>query len=208
MAKVLSLVEAQNNLRMLVDDISENNTWVIIQKRGKEKIVIISAEEYLRSVVPVDPLFQESRTNAFLNKTNLIPESEIEIEINMLKLVNKVIDTAVLVSAFLKPSISHLSIIVDMVVAQIHQLFVMENIVKEWRSVLHREKCKLLDELLDTFFKRCLEVNVRVTPETFHIPCAGPKYNIFLKAAFTGKCEYLITGNISHSSTICSFMHI
>ena len=81
MAKLLSLVEARNNLSALVDDVAENNTRVIIQKRGKDKVVIISADDYVRSITPVDSLFAESRRQATLNGTNNLKESEIEAEI-------------------------------------------------------------------------------------------------------------------------------
>ncbi|MEI6477684.1 MAG: type II toxin-antitoxin system Phd/YefM family antitoxin [bacterium] len=81
MAKLLSLVEARNNLSSLVDDVSENNTRVVIQKRGRDKVVMISADDYLRSITPVDPLFAESRRQAALSGSNDLGGSEIEAEI-------------------------------------------------------------------------------------------------------------------------------
>ena len=81
MNKSLSFVEARNNLSMLVDDISVNNTRVVIQKRGKDRVVIMSADDYLRSIVPVDPLFAELRKQAAQNGISNLSESEIENEI-------------------------------------------------------------------------------------------------------------------------------
>ena len=81
MNKSLSFVEARNNLSMLVDDISVNNTRVVIQKRGKDRVVIMSADDYLRSIVPVDPLFAELREQAAQNGISNLSESEIENEI-------------------------------------------------------------------------------------------------------------------------------
>lgn len=85
MVKQLSFVEARNNLSLLVDEVSENKTRVIIQKRGKDKVVIISAYEYLRSIIPVDPLLAELRQQATLKSAHTISDAEIDAEIKAVR---------------------------------------------------------------------------------------------------------------------------
>ena len=56
------------------------------QKGGKDKVVMISAEEYLRSEILVDPLFFESRKQAVLNGTSTFSDPMIEAEIKAARL--------------------------------------------------------------------------------------------------------------------------
>lgn len=83
MIKLLSFVEARKNLSMLVDEVAQNNTRFIIQKRGKDKVVVISAEDYLRSITPVDPIFAGLRSEVAQKGKDNISATEIEREIKV-----------------------------------------------------------------------------------------------------------------------------
>jgi len=81
MTKQFSFVEARKNLSKLVDEVAENNTRLVIQKRGKDKVVMISADDFLRSITSVDPFFAKVRAQAIVKNKNNFSDAEIEKEI-------------------------------------------------------------------------------------------------------------------------------
>ena len=44
--QVLSLTEARNNIKSMFDDVYMNNEEVIIHRKGRESVVVISLDDY------------------------------------------------------------------------------------------------------------------------------------------------------------------
>lgn len=82
MPKVLTALEARNNLGAIIDEANSLGTHFFIKKRNKKSAVVLSNAEYLRlrlSVNPVLGVLQEEAKRSGLDK---MTEKEIEAEIN------------------------------------------------------------------------------------------------------------------------------
>ena len=108
-----------------------------------------------------------------------------------------VLDTNVLVSAFLKPR-SNLARILHLVLQGNIQIIINEHIMAEYFEVLTRPKFDLkrdnIQIVLELF--RSKGIYAPALPESFQLPDKGDEP--FLEAALSVKADALITGNKKH----------
>ena len=119
-----------------------------------------------------------------------------------------VVDTNILVSAFIKPHTSLPALCLDMVFSGKHRLILTEQILEEYRAVLARPKFALDPVFISTFFERLPKYSKPVIPRKHFTLCSDQDDDKFLDAAFAGKSPCLITGNIRHFPKVCSFTQI
>lgn len=55
MNKIISALDARNNLGSLMDDVNRYNTRIVIKKRNKPSVVLINFADYLENIVKKDP---------------------------------------------------------------------------------------------------------------------------------------------------------
>lgn len=110
-----------------------------------------------------------------------------------------VLDTNVIVSAFLKPE-SNPALILSLFSEGYLTVCLSKEMLVEYREVLKREKFKKLDhesinKFLSMIGKEALMVNPRVS---VNVVTVDPADNKFLECALESKADYLITGNTRH----------
>lgn len=108
-----------------------------------------------------------------------------------------VLDTNVLVSAFLKPR-SNPARILRLVLQDDIQIIISEYILTEYFEVLTRPKFHLKLNRIQTVFQviRMKGINAPALAESFELP--DSKDGPFLEAALAGGADALITGNKKH----------
>jgi len=108
-----------------------------------------------------------------------------------------VLDTNVLVSAFLKPH-SNPARILHLIIQGDIQIVVNEAILSEYREVLLRPKFSLQPDAVQMILDhmRSNSIKAPALPETFRLPDKGDE--VFLEAALSAGAEALITGNKKH----------
>ena len=113
-----------------------------------------------------------------------------------------VVDTNVIVSALLKAE-SGPALIVSLILNEEIELCLSEEIYKEYREVLARDKFKQLDQ---ASVKRLLEelricaawIKPKISLSAIK---SDPEDNKFLECAFAAEADFLITGNTKHFSS-------
>lgn len=111
-----------------------------------------------------------------------------------------VIDTNVLVSAMLKWS-SVPGNIIEFAFSGIIIPVLNEEIVREYRTVLLREKFHLTEEIVDGVIHTLQEHGEYIDPEHLNMEWLDPKDAIFYEVVMKKRKEwdaYLVTGNIKH----------
>jgi hypothetical protein len=110
-----------------------------------------------------------------------------------------VLDTNVLVSAFLKPE-SNPALILSLFSEGYLTVCLSEEILVEYREVLKRGKFKKLDhESLDKFLSTIGKQALMVRPQvSVNVVAVDPADNKFLECALESKADYLVTGNTRH----------
>jgi putative PIN family toxin of toxin-antitoxin system len=109
-----------------------------------------------------------------------------------------VLDTNVLVSAFLKKGSIPSSILVLMERGDIY-LCVSKEIMDEYEGILRRTKFQAVSEKTLNYLRRTSRRFIWVTPkEKITAVKEDPADNKFLECAVEAKADYLITGNIKH----------
>ena len=108
-----------------------------------------------------------------------------------------VLDTNVLVSAFLKPR-SAPARILRLVIQGDLEIVINEDVLSEYSEVLARPKFKLDQERIRTVIDliRSTGISSPLLPPSFHLP--DPADEPFLEAALAGRADVLITGNKKH----------
>ena len=108
-----------------------------------------------------------------------------------------VLDTNVLVSAFLKPR-SNPARILRLILQDDIQIIINEYILTEYFEVLARPKFHLKSDRIQTVFQviRMKGINAPALAESFELP--DSKDEPFLEAALAGRADALITGNKKH----------
>jgi len=111
--------------------------------------------------------------------------------------VRVVLDTNVIVSAFLKPQ-SKPARILRLILQGEVRIIINEPILSEYYQVLSRPKFGLDRRDIQFFldFFRAKGTVAPAVPELFHLP--DPDDEIFLEAALGAKADVLITGNKKH----------
>lgn len=108
-----------------------------------------------------------------------------------------VLDTNVLVSAFLKPG-SKPARILRLTLQGDIEIVITEHILAEYLEVLERPKFSLNKQdirvVLD--FLRSKGIKAPALPEAFHLPHPGDEP--FLEAALSTGADFLVTGNKRH----------
>jgi putative PIN family toxin of toxin-antitoxin system len=110
-----------------------------------------------------------------------------------------VLDTNVIVSAFLKPE-SNPALILSFFSEGYLTVCLSEEILLEYSEVLKREKLRKLDQVsinkfLSMMGKKALTVKPRVSVNTVAL---DPADNKLLECALESEADYLITGNTRH----------
>ena len=110
-----------------------------------------------------------------------------------------ILDTNVIVSAFLKPE-SNPALILSLFLEGYLTVCLCEEIWTEYREVLKRRKFQKLDhESIDKFFSIIKEKALWAVPRaSVEILKSDPADNKFLACALEAKADYLITGNTRH----------
>ena len=110
-----------------------------------------------------------------------------------------ILDTNVIVSAFLKPA-SNPALILSLFLEDYLTLCLCEEIWTEYREVLQRQKFQQLDyESIKKFFSIIRAKALWVVPRvSVNILKSDPEDNKFLACALEAQADYLITGNIRH----------
>ena len=108
-----------------------------------------------------------------------------------------VLDTNVLVSAFLKPRSAPARILRLLIQGDL-EIVINQDIVSEYSEVLARPKFELDQErirlVLDLI--RSTGTSAPSLPQSFHLP--DPSDEPFLEAALAGRADVLVTGNKKH----------
>lgn len=122
----------------------------------------------------------------------------------MLKIV---VDTNVVVSAFLKPY-SNPALILALIAQQEVNLCLSKNILTEYQGVFAYRKFKHLNQDKVKIFLTQIEQDaVWIEPQlTVNILKDDPEDNKFLECALAAKADFLITGNTKHFP-LHSFYH-
>ncbi|MBI4796392.1 MAG: putative toxin-antitoxin system toxin component, PIN family [Deltaproteobacteria bacterium] len=110
-----------------------------------------------------------------------------------------VLDTNVLVSAFLKPE-SNPALILSLFSEGYLTVCLSEEILAEYGEVLKREKFKKLDRgSINKFISQIEKQALMVRPQvSANVVSVDPADNKFLECALESKADYLITGNAKH----------
>jgi putative PIN family toxin of toxin-antitoxin system len=122
----------------------------------------------------------------------------------MLKIV---VDTNVVVSAFLKPY-SNPALILALIAQQEVNLCLSKNILTEYQGVFSYQKFKDLNQDKVKIFLSQIERDaVWIEPQlTVNILKDDPEDNKFLECALSAKADFLVTGNTKHFP-LHSFYH-
>ncbi len=122
----------------------------------------------------------------------------------MLKIV---VDTNVIVSAFLKPY-SNPALILALIAQQEVNLCLSKNILTEYQEVFTYQKFKHLNQDKVKIFLSQIERDALwIEPQlTVNILKDDPEDNKFLECALAAKADFLITGNTKHFP-LHSFYH-
>lgn len=78
------------------------------------------------------------------------------------------------------------------------RLFLSEDILKEYEEILMRPKFDFSRRLVKSFLRKLRAKGKVVRPKGAVNVLKDPADNKFLECAFSGKAEYLITGNTRH----------
>jgi len=115
-------------------------------------------------------------------------------------LLYAVIDTNVLVSAFLKENSVPRYIIDYMYAGKIIPVY-NEEIIAEYSAVLHRSKFCFPTESVDIAVNAIQEIGLKIDGTSITEPIPDPKDIVFYAVALNARKQfetYLITGNIKH----------
>ena len=112
-------------------------------------------------------------------------------------MIKSVYDTNVLVSGLLNPE-GIPSFLLDLVTQGHIQLFVSEEILKEYEGVLVRPKLGLSKKLTKRFMRILRKKSKMIKPRTTLNVLKDPGDNKFLECALSGRAEYFVTGNTRH----------
>jgi uncharacterized protein len=108
-----------------------------------------------------------------------------------------VLDTNVLVSAFLAPR-GNESHVLRLALSPKHQLYVSDAMVEEYRRILGKPKFKLRVRDLEEFFAFLNRQATTVVPgKQLHVSLDETD-NRFLECAEAASADYLVTGNKKH----------
>lgn len=108
-----------------------------------------------------------------------------------------VLDTNVLVSAFLKPQ-SKPARILRLVIQGEIRIIINEAILAEYNEVLSRPVFKLNDKYVQKILKLFRTKGIKATAlaKSFHLPDSSDEP--FLEAAIACRADALVTGNLKH----------
>jgi len=108
-----------------------------------------------------------------------------------------VLDTNVLVSAFLKPR-SYPAKILYLILQGDFQIIINEPILAEYREVLLRPKFDLAIEKVEIIlgYIRTIGIKAPAFPQTFQLPDSADE--AFLEAAMAVRANAIVTGNKKH----------
>lgn len=81
MGKIISAVEARNNLGSLIDDANRYNARFIIKKRNTPSVVLINYKDYLNAVIKKDPIQIALQKDAKISGASTLTARAIEKEI-------------------------------------------------------------------------------------------------------------------------------
>jgi putative PIN family toxin of toxin-antitoxin system len=108
-----------------------------------------------------------------------------------------VLDTNVLVSAFLTPT-GNESHVLRLALSPKHQLFVSDDMVEEYRRILSKSKFKFRVKDLEEFFAFLNRQAIIVVPgKQLHVS-PDEADNRFLECSEAASADYLVTGNKKH----------
>lgn len=79
--KLISSLTARTQFGQIKDRAVKNNNRYIVSDRGMASVVILSLEDYLRSILKVPKIMQELQEEARKNRTNKLAMQEINMEI-------------------------------------------------------------------------------------------------------------------------------
>jgi putative PIN family toxin of toxin-antitoxin system len=108
-----------------------------------------------------------------------------------------VLDTNVLVSAFLRPGSKPAKILRLALQGEI-QIIVNEGMLSEYNEVLGRPKFELEAQRVQTILETIRSKSIRAPALAASLGLPDAKDEIFLEAALAAKADALITGNKSH----------
>ena len=115
-------------------------------------------------------------------------------------MIYAVIDTNVLVSAMLKWS-SVPGNVIEFALNGVIIPVLNDDIVKEYRNVLLREKFHLTKEIVNDVIKSLERYGEYIEPERLYLEMPDPKDAVFYEVVMEKRKEedaYLVTGNIKH----------
>lgn len=113
-------------------------------------------------------------------------------------MIKVVIDTNVVVSAFLK-SEGNPALILCLVFEKEIRICLSEEIIQEYQGVLKREKFRSLNQTdVKKFLTKLQDLSFFVNPKEKVNLLTDPDDNKFLDCAYEAKADYLITGNKKH----------
>jgi prevent-host-death family protein len=81
MIKLIDALFARTRLGEVMDQAEKENIRFLVSRRGKPKVVILSAADYLRNVVKKDQLLAEIQLDAQRSGLDKMSEGEMESEI-------------------------------------------------------------------------------------------------------------------------------
>ena len=108
-----------------------------------------------------------------------------------------VLDTNVVVSAFLKPAGLEASVLLLALKGPLC-LCVSEPVLTEYETVLYRPELRLDPQVVQKGLSDIRQVSLSTRPEHTLSVCPDESDNRFLECAGTARAEFLVTGNKRH----------
>jgi uncharacterized protein len=112
-------------------------------------------------------------------------------------MIRVVLDTNILVSAFLKPGSVPDEVLLLALTRQL-KLFVSGAVYDEYAEVMYRPHLRLDKKAVDNAFAGIRRLGHWVEPTERVVECSDPDDNIFLECAEAAEADYLVTGNQRH----------
>ncbi|HEX9859626.1 MAG TPA: type II toxin-antitoxin system Phd/YefM family antitoxin [Nitrospirota bacterium] len=79
--KTIEALEARVHLGSVMDEVEKTNTRILVSKRGRPKVIMLSVNDYLENILKEDRLLAQVHLKAGKTGLSEVSEKDIEAEI-------------------------------------------------------------------------------------------------------------------------------